>query len=150
MRELKVLLIEDEENLCKIIMEAVNTACGYEGCEVFVEYSKYGADGLAKYKSGEFDLVIVDLSLPDISGMDVIRKIRQDDKIVEFIVITEYPTLDTAVEAISLDVWAYFTKPFQMNELVDQAKRAIDHSILKKKILNLAEWADRVLGNGGD
>jgi DNA-binding NtrC family response regulator len=149
MRELNVLLIEDNEELCRVIVEAVNTACSQENCNAVVNYSTYGAQGLALYKEGSYDLVIVDINLPDTDGMELIKRIRMQDRVVEFIIITGWPSIETAVEAISLDVWAYFIKPFNTNELVHQAKRAIDNSILKKKIIALADWAGKVLGNGG-
>jgi len=149
MRDLKVLIVEDDADAALLIEQAIGSVCGEEGCVCTVVKSESGYDTERLHSEHNFDLIIVDLHLPSgRDGMSVIRKIRQRDKTVEFIIITGFPTLETAIEAISMDVWAYFCKPFNLNELLGQARKAIEHSILKKKILSLARLSDRVLKNG--
>jgi len=149
MRELHVLIVEDDAHVSFIIEQAVASVCGEEGCFCVVTKDDTGASAHDLHKEHRFDLIIVDLVLPEgKSGMEVIRAIRGCDKTVEFIIITGHPSLETAVEAIALDVWAYFIKPFHMAELLAQARKAIEHSILKKKILSLARVAQKVLKSG--
>jgi DNA-binding NtrC family response regulator len=144
-RNLRVLLVEDDSSMIGLIQEAVKFVCHENKCKCEVSYQEMGSGVADLHKNEGFDLIIMDLLLPDINGMEIIRQIREFDKVVEFIIITGQPTLETAIQAISFDVWAYFMKPFVLEELVIQSRKAIENSILKSKILSLANFAEKVL-----
>lgn len=142
MRELKVLLIEDDEGLIQVVREAIEENCSKENCSLSLDTSITGVGIIDMHAKNRYNLMIVDLILPSgIHGLDIIREIRRVDKVVEFIIMSGHATVKNAIEAIALDVYYYMTKPFEMDELLSQSKKAIEHSILKSKILELAKLA---------
>lgn len=144
-RKMRVLIVEDEIELVGVMKKAVEYVCSENQCVCTVDFELKAKDVVNRHKSVKYDLIIVDLALPDGDGMDIIKLIREFDKVVEFIIVTGNPSLDTAVAAISHDVWAYFAKPFQLDDLVAQSRKAIENSILKSKILSLSRLAGKVL-----
>jgi DNA-binding NtrC family response regulator len=74
-----------------------------------------------------FDVALIDLRLPDINGMELLRKLRDVDEKLAIIIITGYPSIDTAVEAMSIGACYYLTKPFKLAELEDVLKNILMH-----------------------
>lgn len=114
----KILLVEDEEKLARV----VELELRYEGYEV--EKAFDGREGLEKALSGGFDLVLLDIMLPSMSGMEVLRRLRRESQ-VPVIMVT---ALDTVVDKVSgLDSGAddYITKPFEIEELLARIRAAL-------------------------
>ena len=121
----KILVIDDD----KVIQEGCNrilTGGGYD-----VETAFTGQEGFKKMEEETYDLVITDLKMPDISGMEVLKKIKNNDPDIGVIMITGYSTAETAVEAIKLGAFDYLPKPFTPDELISVVNKAIE----KKKVL---------------
>ena len=115
----KILVMEDDENVAKGL-ELVLSEEGYQ-----VNLAGTGALAMQAFQEKKFDLLVADLRLPDINGMDIIRKIKQQKPKTEVIVITGYGTTATAVEAMKIGVHDFLPKPFTE----DQIKRAITEAL---------------------
>lgn len=108
----RVLVIDDEP----AILRAAQVAFAANGFEVVVAAT--GTQGVAKATSTSVQLVIVDLGLPDIDGLEVIRRIRAVDPDVPIIVLSAWEEVDTKIEALDLGADDYVEKPFSMPELL--------------------------------
>ena len=116
--KLKILVIDDEPIVCK----SCHRILSEEGYEVRTVHR--GKEGIAGLKEKEFDIVITDLKIPDISGMDVLRYIKENLSDIQVIMITGYSTIATAVESIKQGAFDYIPKPFTPDELLKVVKGA--------------------------
>ncbi len=106
-----ILVIDDEESMrdsCSLIL----TKGGFQA-----ETAENGAIGLEKVKEVKPDLILVDLKMPGISGMEVLEKVREIDPNIISVVITGYATVDSAVEAMKKGAYDFLPKPFTPEEL---------------------------------
>ena len=115
----KVLVMEDEANVARALQMILTE----EGFEVDVEMTGNGA--LERFGRNHFDLLIADLRLPDIDGMEVIRKVKSEQPETEVVVITGYSTVASAVEAMKLGAFDYLSKPFTDDEIRKMAVSAL-------------------------
>src|SRR5919197_820196 len=125
----KVLVVEDEPNLRKVLA----TLLRREGYDVSV--AENGEQGLAEFDRGGAEVVITDLVMPKVGGMEVLRTINARDPDVPVIIITAHGTVDSAVEAIKLGAFDYITKPFDQAELQAViAKASRTHAIAQRAV----------------
>jgi ActR/RegA family two-component response regulator len=115
-----ILVMEDDINVARGL-EMVLTEEGYT-----VNLAGTGALAMKAFREKKFDLLVADLRLPDINGMDVIRQVKNQKPETEVIVITGYGTTATAVEAMKIGVHDFLPKPFTE----DQIKNAITEALL--------------------
>lgn len=115
-----VLLVEDESNVAKGL-EMVMREEGYE-----VDLAETGHDALDKFKATEFDLLVADLRLPDMDGMDVVQKVREKRPRTNVVIITGYPSVSSAVQAVKIGVSDYLRKPFTEDEFKTAVKGALE------------------------
>ena len=114
----KILVVDDNESVRYSFQRLLHEP-SYK-----VSTAKSGSDGLEKVTSTEFDLIILDVRLPDMSGLDVLRKIKQVDPKAVVLIMTAFGTTDTAIEATKLGAYDYILKPFDipsMKKLIDDA-----------------------------
>jgi two-component system NtrC family response regulator len=116
---LRVLLIDDDVNLCKVI------AYQLEKNGFGVTTANHGNEGLNLFQQGEFDIVITDIQMPDISGIDVLSRIRNEDDQVIIIIITAHGSVENAIEACRLGANDYLTKPFGQEQLLFIIEKAV-------------------------
>ncbi len=114
-----VLLVEDERSVAKGL-EMVMHEEGYE-----VDLADTGLGAMDKFRGGQFDLVVADLRLPDIDGMDVIQHVRDKQPRTGVVIITGYPSVSSAVQAVKLGVSDYLRKPFTDDEFMAAVKSAL-------------------------
>ncbi len=119
----EILLMEDEPSIAKGL-ENVLTEEGYS-----VDVAMTGRNAMEKIHQKPFDLLVADLRLPDMDGMDVIRRMKQEQPKTEVVVITGYSTVASAVEAMKGGVYDYLPKPFTEDEF----KAAVDGALKKKE-----------------
>jgi two-component system, OmpR family, response regulator len=113
---MKLLLVEDEERIASFIVTGLE-AHGYE-----VEHVATGAEALARLRGSEPDLVVLDLALPDIDGLDVLRSLREEKKPVSVIILTARADVDDLVDGLDLGADDYLTKPFAFDELLARVR----------------------------
>jgi two-component system, NtrC family, response regulator len=102
----RILVVDDEEGMCEFLQYLLEG----EGYEVDVAHS--GDQALAKVKDTSFDLVLADIRMPGIDGLEMLRHMREADETTVVIVMTGYSSLETAIKAIKYDASDYLTKPF--------------------------------------
>jgi DNA-binding NtrC family response regulator len=124
MPETRILVVDDEENLRRLLVKLL----GQEGFAV--DEAVDGEDGLAKYKAGRYDLVLLDLKLPKLDGLSVLRAIMEHDPDSLVILITAFSTIDTAIQAIKLGAYDYVAKPFRPEELLIVVNQALERGRL--------------------
>jgi DNA-binding NtrC family response regulator len=126
-------VVDDEENIRNLLSQILRQ----EGFEV--ETASDGATGLRKASSGEFDLVLLDVRIPEKDGMEVLREIRREDPGAVVMIVTGYATLEMAVEAMRHGAFDYISKPFKKDELVVKVRRALEHEQLREENRKLHE-----------
>jgi DNA-binding NtrC family response regulator len=115
-----VLLVEDEFSVAKGL-EMVMTEEGYD-----VDLANTGREALHKFWTKDnFDLMVADLRLPDIDGMEVIQRVKEKRPETKVIIITGYPSVSSAVQAVKMGVSDYLRKPFTDDELLTAVGTAL-------------------------
>lgn len=115
----KILLIEDEEKLARM----VELELTYEGYQV--EKAFDGREGLEKVLSGEHDLVLLDIMLPGLSGMEVLRRLRKEGRSLPVIMLTARDSVVDKVAGLDSGANDYITKPFAIEELLARIRAAL-------------------------
>ncbi len=115
-----ILVVDDDE----VIRDACDQLLS--GMKYDVKLAADGKDGLEKIKKEAFDIVILDLKMPGLSGMELLKIIKEDNPETIVIVITGYATVESAVEAMKLGAYDFLPKPFTPEELRIIIRRAID------------------------
>jgi two-component system NtrC family response regulator len=128
-----ILIIDDEPTIGKSCQRVLER----EDYKVF--YHQNGKSGLKDALNGEFDLILLDLLLPEIDGMEILRTLKSKGIPSEVIVITGYATVQTAVEAMQLGAMDYISKPFSPDELIINVRRIFQHMELKHENIALKE-----------
>src|SRR5437764_7590944 len=119
MKELpKILLIEDDPAIVTSLQEIL-AADGYA-----VSLAKRGDEGLALAQSSPFDVVVTDLKLPGLSGLELIRQLHASLPRLPLILMTAHGTTETAIEATKFGAYDYLLKPFEMSELLELVAKA--------------------------
>lgn len=116
----KVLVIDDEP----VVIWSCDRILTPAGIDV--EGATSGRDGLLLAGANRFDAILLDLKMPDMNGIEVLRRIKQTIPDVTVIIITGFASVDTAVEAFKLGVFDYISKPFTPKELSSTVKRALE------------------------
>ena len=115
----KILAIDDERNIRHLIQSEF-TLEGFE-----VKTASSGEEGLERFCQDKFDVVLLDLRLPKMDGIETLRKLKQKSSATEVIMITGHGEIGSAVESIKLGARDYVTKPFKLDELLTLAKQVI-------------------------
>ena len=115
----KILVIDDEPKIVSFVTRAL-TARGYE-----VDSAGNGAHGLELIRIGGYAVVVLDLRLPDIDGIDVLRSTLEERPDQQVIVLSALPDVDTKVQCLDLGAADYITKPFSLTELLARVRRRV-------------------------
>ena len=124
-----ILLMEDEVSMANGLKMVLQEE-GYD-----VDLAMTGQSALDKFNRKSFDLLLADLLLPDIDGMEVIKQVKERRPETEAIVITGYPSVSSAVESARIGVYDYLRKPFTEDEL----KVAVGGALKKREEASLEE-----------
>jgi len=118
MKSLKVLVIDDENVIC----DACHLVLSEKGHAV--DFCTTGKSGLLAIERGAYDVILLDMKLPDIDGMEILETIRAEMPATYVIVMTGYSTMSNAVQAMKLGAADYLSKPFTDDELVEAVEKA--------------------------
>lgn len=110
MRTIRILIIDDDTDICEY-MQLLLTQSGYD-----VTAKTNPREGLETLREEEFHVVILDIMMPELNGMEVLEEIRSFDSDIAIIIFTGYPSVDTAVTSMKYDVSDYIKKPFDVDE----------------------------------
>jgi DNA-binding NtrC family response regulator len=141
----RILVVEDED----MIRELLEQTLADEGFRVDVVATGEGA--LRKLEKSLYDVVLLDLNLPGMHGLNVLSAAPVTQTDAQFIVMTAFGTVDTAVEAMKLGAFDYINKPFRTEELLLTLRRAVDETALRREVAQLrtrvgAGARERILG----
>lgn len=124
----RILIIDDEEHMCWALARAMRQE-GYEAVT-----ATGGREGLALLNREGASLVILDLKMPDISGLEVLEQIKKSQPRLPVIMITAHGTIQTAIEAMKIGAADYITKPFDLDELKIVVKKTLQVSRLLTEV----------------
>lgn len=122
----RILIIEDEENIARVLQLELE----FEGYETGIAYT--GTDGLIKYREEKWDLILLDLMLPGLNGLDVLRRIRATETSTPIILLTAKSDVEDKVTGLDLGANDYVTKPFEIDELLARIRTSLRFSAVEK------------------
>src|SRR5262245_26458039 len=123
----KILVIDDEVDI-REGLELLLTTEGY-----LAETAQNGTEGLQRLSTNSYDLVLLDLMMPDISGMEVLEEVRRRDRETPIFMITAYGSVEAAVSALKLGANDYFSKPWDNEKLIIEIDRMIARRDLERE-----------------
>ncbi len=126
------LLVVDDEHLIRWSLEQNLKKQGYD-----VVTAGTGEDALRLVREEQPDLVLLDIQLPGITGIDVLEKIKEHDEDIVVIMVTANSGLENAVNAMRLGAFDYISKPFNLDEIAIVVKKALETSDLKQEVVRL-------------
>ena len=128
---IRILVVEDDRALSEVLCEELR------GRGHMAVAAESVADGLEQLKQSDFEVGLLDLMLPDGSGIDILRQVSAEDMATEVIVLTGYATVSTAIEAMKLGAYDYVTKPARMEELEVLVGKAAEKARLRRENVTL-------------
>jgi nitrogen regulation protein NR(I) len=140
----RVLLIEDDVNIATGLRKIMQRE-GYE-----VALLTRGDEGLARALAEPFDVVVTDLKLPGVDGLQLVRELHQAKSKLPIVLITAHGTTETAIEATKWGAFDYILKPFEVDELLDVMAKALETSRLMSDVVEIGEAASArtaIVGN---
>jgi DNA-binding NtrC family response regulator len=120
--KLRVLVIDDDEGICQFLKDSL-TADGYQ-----VSAVTRPDEALQEVREGRYQVVLLDLRMPELDGASLLREIRSHDSDLCVIVMTAYPSVETAVETMKAQAFDYIRKPFELDELRRTLEKAVRES----------------------
>jgi two-component system NtrC family response regulator len=136
----RILVVDDEENLRRVTQLKLQQA-GYEAMT-----ASDGIEALELLARHPQDLVLTDLKMPGMSGIDLLRKVKEEYAEVIVVMVTAYGTIESAVEAMRLGAYDYIIKPVNSDALNLIVSRALEHHRLQEEVKNLRSAIDRKFG----
>lgn len=140
----RVLVVDDEPLVLRLLCKTLERAGYHPVC------AGDGHEAMRLVATQAFDVVVSDISMPRMTGVDLLRAVRERDQDLPVILLTGEPTIDTATRAIALGVLGYLTKPVNMDELVDTVDRAAQLYRLARVKREALHYVATSPGGGGD
>ncbi len=134
---MKILVADDDTNLRKVLANELSE----EGFEV--DTAESGTKAIDLFGNDEYDILLLDLTMPGLGGLDVLKKIKALELPTEVVILTGNATVPTAVEAMKLGAYDYLTKPFKLMELKTVLAKAYEKKGLSRENLVLKEQIKR-------
>jgi two-component system response regulator HydG len=131
----KILIAEDEDITLKHLLNALQSE-GY-----LTVGTQNGAEALQKIEGDHFDLLITDIKMPGMTGIELLEKIKERQLESEVIIITGFGSIGSVVDAMKKGAYDYVTKPFNLDELLLKVKKIRDQKALKKENIALKAYA---------
>jgi two-component system response regulator HydG len=127
----RILVVDDDPEMCGYLSDAL------KGEEFSVITMNDSLEASKVLKKEEFDILITDLKMKGLKGLDLLEETKQVSPLTPVIIITAFGTIASAIQAMKMGAYDYITKPFQMDELVLTLKKALENRLLKKEVARL-------------
>jgi len=122
----KILIIEDEAAIRRVLTKIISE----ESDTYQVEEAEDGLHGIEKIKDNDYDLVLCDIKMPKMDGVEVLEKAKKIKPEIPFVMISGHGDLDTAVNTMRLGAFDYISKPPDLNRLLNTVRNALDRKVL--------------------
>ena len=132
------ILVVDDDDSNRVTLERLLAREGYE-----VHHAANGREAMERFRASPADLVLTDLKMPGMSGIDLLKAIRTVDSDVEVVVMTAYGTVETAVEAMKEGAYDFVAKPLRRIEVVTGVRKALEKRALQLEVRGLRERLGR-------
>ena len=129
----QILLIEDEEPIRRVMVRILSD----ESASYEITEAENGKQGLSKLEKNPYDLVLCDIKMPKMDGIEVLEAAKAKGLHVPFIMLTGHGNVETAVEAMKLGAYDFISKPPDLNRLLTAVRHAIENKTLRKENLTL-------------
>jgi Response regulator containing CheY-like receiver, AAA-type ATPase, and DNA-binding domains len=142
----RILVVDDEAPLRLLLSKELSRE-GY-----FVDVAADGETALARVREDLYHVILLDIVMPGMDGISLLRKIRAENIISEVIILTGNATIESAIETIKLGAFEYVRKPYQLPELIIQIERAVAHQVsqldrqILKRDLNKTTLGGKIIG----
>ena len=127
----RILIVDDEEIVIRSCLRIL------DGNDYQIEVAHDGHDALRKVEDNPYDVMILDIMMPNLGGLEVLRRVKEAHPDMDVIMITGLSQIDTAVQAMKLGAFDYISKPFEPDELKIVVQRALERRRLLQENLNL-------------
>lgn len=138
----RILIVEDEQQIARVLQLEL----GFEGYDTAIAYT--GTDGLLQFHDDDFDLILLDIMLPELNGLDVLKRIRQHNEAVPVILLTAKGDIQDKVTGLDYGANDYMTKPFEFDELLARIRVALRFSQqmpMQQAAMNYYKFTDLTL-----
>ncbi len=133
----RILVVDDEVNMLHFLSKVLKGE-GYR-----VESVGTGGNALEKAKEADYDLAVLDIKLPDMDGVAVLRAFKEMVPAANVVLITAYGSVESAVEAMKAGAYDYIVKPFRAEEILKVVAKALEQRRLRKEVLHLRREVER-------
>ena len=142
----KILIIEDEEPIRRVLVRILKD----EDSSFEIHEASDGKEGLELIKNDSYDLVLCDIKMPKVDGIELLQRTRKTNSTIPFIMLTGHGNIETAVESMKLGAYDFISKPPDLNRLINSVRNALEkkeliaeNKILRKKVAKKYE----IIGN---
>jgi len=134
MSERDILIVDDEVSLLVLLQRIIGERTPYS-----VQTTASPVEALKEVEENDYHLVVTDLKMPNVDGLDLLQRIKQLGKDTEVIIITAFGSVETAVEAIKRGAYDYITKPFRKEQILVTVDRAMQWQRLRVQMAQLEQ-----------
>jgi DNA-binding NtrC family response regulator len=132
----RILVVEDDQDIRELLVETLKRS-GFE-----TDTAENGKKGLEKFHSQKYNLILTDIRMPVMDGLNMLKQIKKEDSKMPIVVVTAFPSVNSAVECLVEGADDYLVKPVQFNDLDVKIKKALEkrklqRSLAVRKILNI-------------
>ena len=145
----KILVIEDEAAIRRVLVKILNE----ENDSYEIEEAENGASGMEKIRKSDYDLVLCDIKMPKMDGVEVLQEARKSKPEIPFIMISGHGDLDTAVQTMRLGAFDYISKPPDLNRLLTTVRNALDRKelvVANKRLKKKVSKNYEMIGDSGE
>jgi len=135
MKKKKILVVDDEQDV-RETLESVLSKLDYDPI-----VAPGGKEALELIKKNNVDIILSDLYMPEMDGIELLKRVKTENRNIVFLMITAHPTIETAVDAIKKGAYDYLTKPFHIDEVKMKLNRALEKSGLTHSLT----WANGMI-----
>ena len=124
----RILSVDDEPHMLKLLERIITEKTPYQ-----VTTTSNSLEVPSLLEQNSYDLILADLKMPGMDGMDILRLVKEKERFEEVVMITAFGSLETAIEALSLGVFDYITKPFKKEQIIFTINRAMRWQGMKRE-----------------